>query len=82
MQQHAITAFDSNTITLSQLKDPPEINATTMQEHATTSSQLKGDEYNSCVKWAFASASADGEYHSDIMRDYVHLNSDACSRNL
>jgi hypothetical protein len=55
-------------LTLSQLKDPPEIK---MLQHATTSStasQLKEDDYNSCVEWAVAAASADGDvkYDSDI----------------
>jgi hypothetical protein len=68
---------------MSQLKDPPEIK---MLQHATTlstASQLKDDDYNSCVEWAVAAASADGdvEYDSDIKGDFEHLDSDGFKRS-
>ncbi len=63
-------------LTLSQLKKAPEID--TLQ-HATASSiasQLKDDnDYNSCVKWAVAAASAgcNAEYDSDIDGNFEPL---------
>jgi hypothetical protein len=56
-------------LTLLRLREPPEID---MLQHATASSiasQLKDDDdYNSCVDWAVAAASAgcNAEYDSDI----------------
>ncbi len=56
-------------LTSSWLKEAPEID---MLQHATASSiasQLKDDyDYNSCVEWAVAAASAgcNAEYDSDI----------------
>ncbi len=63
-------------LTLSWLKEAPEID--TLQ-HATASSiasQLKDDDdYNSCVDWAVAAASAgcNAEYDSDIDGDFEPL---------
>ncbi len=63
-------------LTLSRLKEAPEID--TLQ-HATASSitsQLKdNDDYNSCVEWALAAASAgcNAEYDSDIDGDFEPL---------
>jgi hypothetical protein len=71
-------ATPEETLTLLQLKDPPEI--ITLQ-HATTSStesQLKDNDYNSCVEWAASAASADGdgEFDSDNKGDFEHHDSD------
>jgi hypothetical protein len=66
-------------LTLSRLKEPPEIG--TLQ-HATTSSiasQLKDkDDCNSCVDWAVAAASAgcNAEYDLDIDGNFEPLEVD------
>jgi hypothetical protein len=63
-------------LTLSRLKEAPEID---MLQHATASSmtsQLKdNDDYNSCVEWAVAAASAgcNAEYNSDIDGNFEPL---------
>jgi hypothetical protein len=63
-------------LTLAQLKEAPEID---MLQHATTSSiasQLKDDDdYNSCVEWAVAAASAgcNAEYDLDIDGNFEPL---------
>jgi hypothetical protein len=70
-------------ITLLLLKDAPEIK---MLQHATASSiasQLKDDnDYNSCVEWAVAAASAGGdvEYDLDIEGNFEHLHSDGSKK--
>jgi hypothetical protein len=66
------------TLTLMQLKDHPEINMLQDATTLSTASQLKDNDYNSCVEWAVADASADGdgEYDSDIEGDFKHLDSD------
>jgi hypothetical protein len=57
-----------------------------MLQHATASSiasQLRGDnDYNSCVEWAVAAASADGdvEYDSNIEGNFEHLDSDGLKK--
>jgi hypothetical protein len=69
--------------TLLRLKEAPEID--TLQ-HATTSSiasQLKdNNDYNSCVKWAVAAASAgcNAEYKLDIDGDYEPLALDGMKK--
>jgi hypothetical protein len=63
-------------LTLSRLKEAPEID---MLQHATASSiasQLKdNDDYNSCVEWTVAAASAgcNAEYDSDIDGNFEPL---------
>jgi hypothetical protein len=70
-------------LTLLQLKEAPEID---MLQHATTSSitsQLKdSNDYNSCVEWAVAAASADcnAEYDSDIDGDFEPLAEDGLKK--
>ena len=71
-------------LTLSRLKEAPEID--TLQ-HATASSiasQLKDDnDYNSCVDWAVAAASAgcNAEYDSDIEADFKPLATDGLKKS-
>ncbi len=71
-------ATPDESLTLLQLKDPPEIKTLNHATTSSTASQLKDDDYNSCVEWAVAAASADddGEYDSDIEGDFEHLDSD------
>jgi hypothetical protein len=70
-------------LTLSWLKKAPEIDT---QQHATTSSissQLKNDDdYNSCVDWAVAAASAgcNAEYDSDIGGNFEPLAVDGLKK--
>ncbi len=66
------------TLTFLQLNDPPEIETWQHVTTLSTASQLKDSDYNSCVEWALAAASADGdvEYDSDIKGDSEHLDSD------
>jgi hypothetical protein len=71
-------------LTLSRLKDAPEIEKL---QHATASSiashQLKdNNDYNFCVEWAVAAASADSdvEYDSDIEGNFEHLDSDGLKK--
>jgi hypothetical protein len=70
-------------LTLSRLKEAPEID--TLQ-HATASSiasQLKDDnDYNSCVNWAVAAASAgyNAEYDSDIDGNFEPLAVDGLKK--
>jgi hypothetical protein len=44
----------------------------------STASQLKDNDYNSCVEWAVAAACADGDvaYDSDIEGNFEHLDSE------
>ncbi len=66
-------------LTLSWLKEAPEIDTL---KHVTTSSiasQLKDDDdYNSCVKWAVAATSAgcNAEYDLDIEANFEPLAAD------
>jgi hypothetical protein len=56
-------------LTLSRLKEPPEIDTLQHAIASSIASQLKdGDDYNSCVDWAVAAASAgcNAEYDLDI----------------
>jgi hypothetical protein len=70
---------DANALTLLQLKEAPEIDTL---KHATASSiasQLKeNDDYNSCVEWAVAAASAgcNAENDSDVEADFEPLAAD------
>jgi hypothetical protein len=64
-------------LTMSQLKDPPEIKTLQHATTLSTASQLKGNDYNSCVEWAVAAASADGDVKcSDIEGNFKHVDSD------
>jgi hypothetical protein len=75
MQQYATTSYYSDLL---------EIHATTTLQHATTlstASQLKDDDYNSCVEWTVAATSADGEYDSDIKGDSGHHDSDVLQKS-
>jgi hypothetical protein len=70
-------------LTLLQLKEAPEID---MLQHATASSiasQLKdNNDYNSCVEWAVAAASAgcNAEYDLDIEANFEPLASDGLKK--
>jgi hypothetical protein len=70
-------------LTLSLLKEAPEIDT---MKHATASSiasQLKdNNDYNSCVEWVVAAASADwnAEYDSDIKTNFEPLAADGLKK--
>ncbi len=70
-------------LTLLRLKEAPEVDTV---QHATASSitsQLKdNDDYNSCVKWAVAAASAgcNAEYDLDIDGDFEPLAVDGLKK--
>ncbi len=70
-------------LTLLRLKEPPEID---MLQHATASSiasQLKDDnDYNSCVQWSVAAASAgcNAEYDSDVDGNFEPLAVDGLKK--
>jgi hypothetical protein len=66
-------------LTLLRLKDAPEIEMLQYAAKSSIASQLKNnDDYNSCVDWAVAAASAGGDvgYDSDIEGNIKHLETD------
>ncbi len=70
-------------LTLSRLKEAPEIDTLYPATTSSITSQLKdNNHYNSCVKWAVAAASAgcNAEYDSDIDGNFEPLGVDGLKK--
>jgi hypothetical protein len=71
-------------LTLLRLKEAPEIDTLKNTTASSIASQLKdNNDYNSCLKWAVAAASAgcNSEYDSDIEADFKPLATDGLKKS-